>query len=97
MSSSSTSGDHPAKNRRDCKDAAVADPILAKTGCAEQAEQPPRAEQQRELRQRVKSVASLLIALGSELPDPSELADPAQGGPDAAVVAALYRPSTGTG
>jgi hypothetical protein len=54
------------------EDATVADPILAKTSCAE------RAEQQRELRQRIKSVASLLIALRSELPDPSDLADPAQ-------------------
>ena len=35
-------------------------------------------EQQRELRQRIKSVASLVIALGAELPDPAELNDPAQ-------------------
>jgi hypothetical protein len=35
-------------------------------------------EQQRELRQRIKSVASLLIALGAELPDPAELSDPAE-------------------
>jgi hypothetical protein len=56
------------------EDATVADPILAKTGCAEQ----PKQQRERELRQRIKSVASLLIALGSELPDTSELADPAQ-------------------
>jgi hypothetical protein len=48
----------------------MADPTLAKTD--EQTEPPVRADQ-RELRRRLKSVASSLIALGMELPDPGEL------------------------
>jgi hypothetical protein len=64
----------------------MADPTVTKTeqagesgsvGSTEPPRQPARAEQ-RELRQRLKSVASLLVALGAELPDPAELADPAE-------------------
>jgi hypothetical protein len=41
-------------------------------------ENPSRADQQRELRRQLKSAASLLIALGTEFPDPTELANSAE-------------------
>jgi hypothetical protein len=56
----------------------MADPILAKSDSAEEQTAPPRRADQQELQRRLKSVASLLIALGAELPDPGELADPAR-------------------
>jgi hypothetical protein len=55
--------------------AIMADPTLAKTD--EQTEPPARADQ-RELRRRLNSVASSLIALGMELPDPGELGNEAE-------------------
>ena len=55
----------------------MADPTLPTADCAGQQE-PLSSVDQRELQRRLKSVASLLIALGAELPDPAGLTDPAE-------------------